>query len=418
MALFSESVAPTTRNRGDVSRTRIKRVALVAPDLEAEGGVQSVVDFFRAILTDSSRYHVDLISLATAASDASSRRALAPSTWLRGPTLRDAQRRDSRVIHAGCNFAEIEFQRYKPRAQLSALLNTYDVVQVVAGTPAWALVAGDVKRPVALQVATLASVERRAMLGQQRDGSVLWRRLMAKNTQRLDDLALARCHTVFVENAWMHQYASRLRGGIRVVLHAPGVDTARFIPVSSPSEQYILSVGRFADSRKNVRMLFDAYAMLVQSVPCAPRLVLAGATAPTAADMQFAAARGIADRLEIRVNVPADELPSVYQNAMLFALSSDEEGLGIAILEAMACGLPVVSTRCGGPEMIVRDGATGFLVERNDASAFADAMQRLVDNKELRGTFCSSARRIAVEVFSHHASAERFLTTYDDIVGT
>src|SRR5690348_16228380 len=219
MAPLSKSLARAGA-RVCAPRTQAKRVALVAPDLEANGGVQSVVDFFHAILTDSSRYHVDLISLATAASDANSRRMLAPATWLRGPTLRDTQRRELRVIHAGCNFAEIEFQRYKPRGGLTALLNGYDVVQIVAGTPAWALVAGDVRRPVVLQVATLSSIERRSILSQQHHGRAIWRRLMEKRTQRLDELALERCHTVFVENIWMYEYASRLRHDRRVILRA------------------------------------------------------------------------------------------------------------------------------------------------------------------------------------------------------
>jgi len=416
MTLLSESLAASTSGPAGIQRAGVRRVALVGPDLEADGGVQSVVDFFRAILIGSGRYHVDLISLATSASDADSRRALVPSTWSRRPTLRAGQRRDVRLVHAGCNFAELEFQRYKPRAQLTSLLNTYDVVQVVAGTPAWALVARHVRRPVALQVATLACVERRAMLTEHGKGRVMWRRLMAKTTQRLDDRALKLCHTVFVENAWMYEYVSHLRGGLRVVLHTPGIDTDRFAPVSVTSDQYILSVGRFADSRKNVRMLFDAYATLVRTVPQAPRLVLAGATGPTASDMKFAASLGIAERLEIRINVSANALLGIYQNALLFVLSSDEEGLGIAILEAMACGLPVVSTRCGGPEMIVRDGTSGFLVERNDSPALAGAMQRIVESEQVRMTFGSTSRRIAVEEFSHKATAERFLTTYDAIV--
>jgi len=114
--------------------------------------------------------------------------------------------------------------------------------------------------------------------------------------------------------------------------------------------------------------------------------------------------------------VSANALLGIYQNALLFVLSSDEEGLGIAILEAMACGLPVVSTRCGGPEMIVRDGTSGFLVERNDSPALAGAMQRIVESEQVRMTFGSTSRRIAVEEFSHKATAERFLTTYDAIV--
>jgi glycosyltransferase involved in cell wall biosynthesis len=46
----------------------------------------------------------------------------------------------------------------------------------------------------------------------------------------------------------------------------------------------------------------------------------------------------------------------------VFALSSDEEGLGIVILEAMACAIPVVATKCGGPDGIITDGKDGYLI--------------------------------------------------------
>ena len=71
----------------------------------------------------------------------------------------------------------------------------------------------------------------------------------------------------------------------------------------------------------------------------------------------------------------------MYQRAAVFALPSDDEGLGIVILEAMACGVPVVATRCGGPEDIITDGTDGFLVPRYDAGALAS---RLVSKKSSR----------------------------------
>src|SRR5262249_4564709 len=74
----------------------------------------------------------------------------------------------------------------------------------------------------------------------------------------------------------------------------------------------------------------------------------------------------------------ADALVALYQRAAVFALSSDEEGFGMVVLEAMACGIPVVSTSSGGPDSIVRDGLDGFLVPVGDAAALSDRLERLI----------------------------------------
>ena len=72
-----------------------------------------------------------------------------------------------------------------------------------------------------------------------------------------------------------------------------------------------------------------------------------------------------------------EELVVLYQNASMFILASDEEGFGVVILEAMACGIPVVSTRSGGPDDIITDGDDGYLVPRDDASALARRIEEL-----------------------------------------
>src|SRR5947208_2552176 len=77
-----------------------------------------------------------------------------------------------------------------------------------------------------------------------------------------------------------------------------------------------------------------------------PRLVLAGLTAPKPDDWECAVQLGIADDIQVRIGVSDDELRDLYRGASLFLLSSDEEGLGVVLLEAMASGLPVVATRC------------------------------------------------------------------------
>jgi glycosyltransferase involved in cell wall biosynthesis len=82
--------------------------------------------------------------------------------------------------------------------------------------------------------------------------------------------------------------------------------------------------------------------------------------------------------ITIRVNVPQDELLYYYQKAYIFALHSQEESQGIVLAEAMAVGLPVVSTRVGGIPNVVRDGETGLLSEYGDVEAFARSLEALL----------------------------------------
>lgn len=91
-----------------------------------------------------------------------------------------------------------------------------------------------------------------------------------------------------------------------------------------------------------------------------------------------------------------------------YLLSSTSEGFSIACVEAMACGLPIVATRCGGPEEILADGATGLLVANRDPEAISDALKRVLADPALRATLGSNARQAAIERFS----VERMLDSY------
>ena len=279
------------------------------------------------------------------------------------------------------------------------------------------MVARKVHRPVVLQVATLARVERATLLGAPGGLTGVWRRWMTRSCTPIEDEALRHVDAVFVENNWMLEHLRR-RGCRRVVFAPPGVDTDLFRPAraGAAGEDYILSVARFGDPRKNVRLLFKAYAQLRQERPGVPRLVLAGNSGPTPADWAHAVALGVADHIEVRQDVPARELAKLYRAASLFVLSSNEEGLGIVLLEAMASGLPVVSTRCGGPETVVTEGQTGFLVPVGNAPALVARIGTLLDSDAMRRAMGAAGRRVVVERFSLDAAASPFLQTYDELL--
>jgi glycosyltransferase involved in cell wall biosynthesis len=311
----------------------------------------------------------------------------------------------------GSVVSEIEVRRYYPRQVLTELLDSFDLVQIVAGSPAQAHVVRDVTVPVFLQVATLVEWERRALL---RKWSLrgLWDRLMTRAMARMDETGARFARTVFVENVLMHAHLGRALERGRVVFTPPGIDTQVFTPGGNPGE-YILSVGRFDDPRKNVRLLFDAYRRLRDRMRQAPRLVLAGHAGPPSEELKYARALGIDSFVDIRVGLTQRELADLYRAARVFVLTSHEEGLGLAILEAMASALPVVSTRCGGPETSVVHGETGWLVEPGDADGIAEALHRLLRDEPARRTFGSAARARAVSEFSIEAAGRRFLAHYD-----
>jgi glycosyltransferase involved in cell wall biosynthesis len=109
----------------------------------------------------------------------------------------------------------------------------------------------------------------------------------------------------------------------------------------------------------------------------------------------------------------ADPMP-VLRAGTIFVLSSRYEGFGIALAEAMACGLPAVAFRCPcGPDEIVRDGVDGLLVPPEDAEALGAAMARLTNDEELRGRLAVRAAEA-----SERFSPARFLDRWEDLIGS
>jgi starch synthase len=122
-----------------------------------------------------------------------------------------------------------------------------------------------------------------------------------------------------------------------------------------------------------------------------------------------------------------DELPRLYRQAAVFALPSVHrtcygheiavsELLGLAVLEAMASGTPVVCSRVGGVPEIVEDGVTGFLVEPGDVGELRERLHELLGDRALAARMGAAARERALERFTWAACAERCLEVYGELL--
>ena len=399
------------------------RIGLAVPSLELNGGgggVASVARFLKNAIIRCGAYDLTLISLATSAFDRRSLSLVRPATWLRGATFSRGEWEGLPLVHVGAVAGEPEYRRYLPRRILTEAVADCDILQVVCGFPAYANALSGLGKPMSVQCATLARVERRRRDAHPRGFLGWWGSAMTQVTARMDDRALRSADAIQVVNSWMHTYSAHLNAGRDVDLRfaPPGVDAGLFRPASRPvaGDPYLLCVGRLDDPRKNVELILDAYLRLPERSRKDLRLILAGQAGPPAAFWQRVETLGLRDRVAF-VDQPArEELVTLYQNASMFVLASDEEGFGVVILEAMACGIPVVSTRSGGPNDIITDGDDGYLVPLDDATALAHRIDALHLNENLNRTMGHRARATIERRFSEAVTEQAYLEIWDRLL--
>jgi glycosyltransferase involved in cell wall biosynthesis len=176
----------------------------------------------------------------------------------------------------------------------------------------------------------------------------------------------------------------------------------------------VLSVGRFVPI-KNVALLIDALARMRQ-VDSSAHLLLVGEGPDQRALEQQAARLGLAGAVTFAGYVPQDRMAPYYRAADVFALPSEFDNSPNVVLEAMACGLPVVATDVGGVADYVVGDRGGSLVPEGDAGALADALNRWLAADDRRRAAAVFNRQRVVERFSWRASAERLLEVYREVL--
>lgn len=388
-------------------------VGLVAQAFEGRGGVQSVARWFAEELPRN-EFDVVVFELAFSAHDRGSRRLLRPTTWAK--RLVSPAGMGGQVWKVGANAVELEPFRYLPRRELTARLRSCEVLQVVAGTPAVALVTRGAGRPTFVHMATLVSLERPSVVRHFGTLQRAWGRATMKVVTRMERAALGSVRRTFVMSSDMQNHLAAC--GIDTVLAPPGVDTEHFRPtVAWSPDGYVLSVGRLSESRKGYERMVQALAFLRDYREPPLRLVLAGAGTLPGGVMRLAQELDVDHLLDVRPDVSSEDLVNLYQGASVYWSTSFEEGLGLSLVEALACGVPVVATETAGTNITVTGDVGILLSQGSDVSReVAHATARILNGEGARMSM--AARERAVRRFSAEAAIVPFVEAYREALDT
>jgi colanic acid/amylovoran biosynthesis glycosyltransferase len=195
-----------------------------------------------------------------------------------------------------------------------------------------------------------------------------------------------------------------------------GIDAGAFAPRQERGggRLQVLTVGRLVPGKGHALLLEALYALRARGIEVDATFVGDG---PDRAGLE-ALTRELLLQRQVRFvgAVGQDELPEWYAQADAFCLPTLAEGLGVVLLEAMASGLPVVSTRVMGVPEVVEDGATGLLVSPGRVDELADALERLAASPELCERLGRHGRIRVDTEFALDAATTRLIELFETTV--
>jgi len=171
-----------------------------------------------------------------------------------------------------------------------------------------------------------------------------------------------------------------------------GVDTERFSPAQNKDRNdtfKLLTAGRLSVT-KRVEMLIDAVEIL-HKAGMKISFTIVGGGAGKGLLRQIISAKKLDAVIKVAGRIEAEKMPEVYRQSDLFISASMQEGMSNAMLEAMASGLPIVTTRCEGVEELIGDN--GVIVENDSALSIADAVKKAASDTDEYDAMCAAARK-------------------------
>jgi glycosyltransferase involved in cell wall biosynthesis len=220
---------------------------------------------------------------------------------------------------------------------------------------------------------------------------------------------------VAVSNAVMKHALSLGASSGKVKVIPNGVDLEEFKPrreFKKIGVRKVLFVGRLF-SNKGVQYLVKAAPMVLAKHPCVEFIIVG--KGPMEAELRNMVRRlNIEHAFKFLGIVPS--IPEVMSQCDIFVRPSLTEGMPLTILEAMACGLPVIASKISGSSEVIKDGETGILVEVGNVEQLSNAVIRLLEDENYAERIRIRAYEFVKKHYSWDKIAEEYLKTYDDVL--
>ena len=212
---------------------------------------------------------------------------------------------------------------------------------------------------------------------------------------------------------------------------SPGVDLHKFYPQIKnlrkklnigENDTFILSLAKFIP-RKGIEYLIEAMDILVNKKKYSNIYVRLGGRGPLKKRyLNLIKKYNLNRYIKFTGYINKIDIANYYSEADIFVLpsiiddSGDTEGLGVVLLEANACGTPVIGSRVGGIQDIILDGKNGFFVEQKSASDIANKLIKLINNPKLREEMGRTGKKYVSEKFNWEKNVEDIVKIYNRIL--
>lgn len=199
---------------------------------------------------------------------------------------------------------------------------------------------------------------------------------------------------------------------IQVVYNGVDLKLIEEVKIQEKYENTIIFVGRLAP-HKHVDHLLKILKSIKSQINN-PKLLIVGDGVERENLINLTQKYGLQNQVEFRGNLNYPELISELKKSNILALPSTREGFGMVLIEANACGIPVVAYASGGVMEVVKDGFNGFLVETQDIETFKEKIKFLLKNHSEATIMGENGKRMVEKNFTWDITVKKIINAYQD----
>jgi glycosyltransferase involved in cell wall biosynthesis len=181
------------------------------------------------------------------------------------------------------------------------------------------------------------------------------------------------------------------------------------------NERPVIGIIKYLKPIYNIPLLIKAFAIVKEKATIKPLLHIYGSGPLKDELVSLTRELGIYDDVIFFETIPNIEVPKALNTMDIFVNSSNVESFGVNIVEAMACGLPVVATPCPGPKEVIDNGVTGVVLKDWDYEELAEELIKLVESKTLREQYGKAGREKVLREYDWSKNVETLIKVYNQV---